>query len=278
MKGNAPDGRAFQKGRRQMEDRDFFGLIGEKLGHSWSPPIHEALGDYAYRLIELQPEEVGPFLRKKAFQGINVTIPYKQTVIPYLDDLSARAKAIGSVNTIVRRKDGSLAGYNTDFGGFEAMLRQAHLDPAGKKCLVLGSGGASKTVVACLRAGGASEIRVISRSGEDNYDNLSRHRDARLLINATPVGMYPKTDASPVNLSLFPELEGVADLIYNPEKTQLLRQAEILGLRAVNGLYMLVEQARLASELFTGRQIAAEKTEEVMHLIQNRIKSETGEL
>ena len=254
-------------------ENETFGLIGEKLGHSWSPPIHEALGGYAYRLIELRLEEVGPFLREKAFRGINVTIPYKQTVIPYLDELSPQAAAIGSVNTIVRREDGSLAGFNTDFGGFMALLRRAGLDPAGKKCLVLGSGGASKTVVACLREAGAAEVRVISRSGEDHYGNLDRHADACLIVNATPVGMFPRAGVSPVDLSLFPILEGVADLIYNPEKTALLQQAEALGLKWANGLYMLVEQARLACELFTGRPVPAERNEAVMELIQNRIRS-----
>ena len=248
-----------------------YGLIGERLGHSWSPQIHRELGGYDYGLIELKSDELEPFFRERAFRGINVTIPYKQAVIPFLDRLSPRAEAIGSVNTVVHRENGELIGYNTDFGGFLAMLRRADIRPAGKKCLVLGSGGASKTVVACLRELDAGEIRVISRTGEDHYGNLDRHADARILINATPVGMFPKTGVSPVSLDLFPELEGVADLIYNPPQTELLRQAAERGIPNINGLSMLVTQARLACELFLDREIPESEADRVTEMMEREI-------
>lgn len=240
-----------------------FGLLGRKLGHSFSPAIHKALGGYDYRLIELEEDRLGPFLREGGFRGLNVTIPYKQAVIPFLDALSDRAARTGAVNTIVRDDAGRLTGYNTDWGGFEALLRRAGMEVRGQKCLVLGSGGASKMAVCCLRDLGAREVRVISRNGEDHYGNLARHDDADLLINATPVGMYPGNGVSPVSLDLFPELKGVADLIYNPARTALLLQAEDRGIPCVNGLYMLTEQARIACELFLGTSVSAERSGEI---------------
>ena len=214
------------------------------------------------------------FLEARAFRGINVTIPYKQTVIPYLDTVSDQAREIGAVNTVVRDGQGKLHGYNTDFFGFDALMTHAGMDPAGKKCLVLGSGGASRAVTACLRHRGAGEIRVISRSGEDNYSNLDRHGDAAFLVNATPVGMYPKAGVSPVDLTLFPRLEGVLDLIYNPARTALLLQAEELGIPGENGLYMLVAQAKAAAELFLGRAIPESETGRVAGLMAERVGQE----
>ncbi|MBQ3705102.1 MAG: shikimate dehydrogenase [Clostridia bacterium] len=245
-----------------MEGR--FGLLGAKLGHSFSREIHQALGGYEYEMIELEPEEIGPLLRSGEFRGLNVTIPYKQTVIPFLDRLSPRAEMVGAVNTIVRDEKGLLTGYNTDWDGLEGLLARAGLSPLGRKCLVLGSGGAGRMAAACLQAGGAREVRIISRRGEDNYLNLDRHRDAALLINATPVGMFPSDGESPVDLHRLPGLEGVVDLIYNPLRTVLLQQAEKLGLKGVNGLYMLVEQARKACELFLERPVARERSEEIL--------------
>ena len=244
-----------------------YGLIGGRLGHSFSPRIHRELGGYDYELVELKPEEVGTFLRTVPFRGINVTIPYKQTVIPFLDEISENARRIGSVNTILRRRDGSLIGDNTDDPGFRGMLRQAGIDPAGRKCLVLGSGGASRTVVACLGEMGAREVRVISRRGEDNYGNLEKHRDAEIIVNATPVGMYPDNGAAPLKLEAFPALQGVADLIYRPARTALLLEAERLGIRWVNGLYMLMEQARCACEIFLGRSLPEAETDRVTALL-----------
>ena len=230
------------------------GLLGRKLSHSYSPQIHAHLGDYPYALFEKEPEEVGSFLQNGDFTAINVTIPYKKDVMPYCGSLTPRAVAMGAVNTIVRRPDGSLLGHNTDYFGFSSMVRRSGLDPKGKKVLVLGSGGASVTAVAVLREMGANVV-VISRSGADNYENLHRHADAAILCNCTPVGMYPHNGVSPVDLSLFPRLEGVLDMIYNPARTKLLMDAEKRGLVAENGLWMLVAQAKEAAEWFTGTTI-----------------------
>lgn len=242
-----------------MDKQKRCGLIGEKLGHSFSPAIHGKLADYEYKLYELSPEQVGPFLEKKEYDGLNVTIPYKKTVIPYCDQLTEVARSIGSVNTIVKRPDGTLLGHNTDYDGFLWLLKNAGAQVKGKKAVVLGTGGASVTVQAALRDLGASQVVVVSRSGEDNYENLSRHADAKILINATPVGMYPKTGVSPVDLGLFTALEGVFDVVYNPAKTQLLLEAEKRGIPCANGLGMLVAQAKAAAERFTGRAIADEE-------------------
>lgn len=228
------------------------GLLGRKLGHSYSPAIHAALGDYDYDLHEVPNEEdLEKFLKETPFDGLNVTIPYKVAVMAHCATLSPRAKAIGSVNTLVRRPDGTLHGDNTDDAGFTAMVEESGVDPAGKTCVVLGSGGASRTVVAVLKRMGAKRVVVVSRRGEDHYGNLACHADAALAVNATPVGMYPDVDASPVeDLSVFPKLEAVLDLIYNPPKTKLLADADKRGIRTVNGLRMLVVQAAVASELW----------------------------
>lgn len=229
------------------------GLLGRKLGHSFSPQIHRELGGYSYCLFEREPEDVAEFLKNGEFSAINVTYPYKKTVMPYCK-LSPVAEKIGAVNTIVRQSDGSLVGHNTDYFGFCSMVKRSGLNPAGKKCLVLGSGGASATAVTALEEMGA-QVVVISRSGADNYSNLHRHTDAAMICNCTPVGMYPNTGISPVELDLFPALEGVLDVIYNPAKTKLLLDAEKRGIVTMNGLRMLVAQAKEASEWFTGKQI-----------------------
>ena len=242
-----------------MSDKKRCGLIGEKLGHSFSPAIHGKLADYEYRLYELSPGQLGPFLEKKEFDGLNVTIPYKKTVIPYCDELTEAAKSIGSVNTIVKRADGTLLGHNTDYDGIMWLLKNAGAQVKGKKAVVLGTGGASLTVQAALRNLGAAQVVVISRSGEDNYENIARHSDAKILINATPVGMYPETGVCPVDLDTFTTLEGVFDVVYNPAKTQLLLEAEKRGIPCANGLGMLVAQAKAACERFTGQPIADEK-------------------
>ena len=232
------------------------GLIGAKLGHSFSPRIHAAFADYSYRLIEFGEQELGDFLTGGDFDALNVTIPYKQAVIPYLAELSDAAKRIGAVNTIVRRPDGSLWGHNTDYDGFADLVRDAGVSLKGKKVLVLGSGGASRTAVTVATDMGAREVVVISRNGENNYDNIGRHADAEILVNATPVGMYPANGASPLSLDPLPRLEAVFDMIYNPAKTALLLDAKARGIVARNGLLMLVSQARRACEAFTGERIA----------------------
>lgn len=230
------------------------GLLGRKLGHSYSPQIHSYLGTYSYDLFEKEPEEVADFIRNGDFTAINVTIPYKKDVIPYLDELSPTAQKMGSVNTVVRRPDGTLFGHNTDYFGFTSMVRRSGIPVAGKKALVLGSGGTSNTAVKALADLGA-QVVIISRSGENNYENLDLHADASVIVNTTPVGMYPKTGAAPVDLKRFPQLEGVLDVIYNPARTQLLLEAEAMGLPHDNGLWMLVAQAKEAAEYFTGTKL-----------------------
>ncbi len=227
------------------------GLLGEKLGHSYSPAIRARLGDYAYRLYEKTPEELDAFLRSGPWDGLNVTIPYKKTVLPCCTSLSAAAEKTGSVNTLVRLPGGGIYGDNTDVGGFLTTVRSSGLALRGQKCLVLGSGGASAAVCAALEDLGAEAV-VISRRGENNYGNLSRHRDAVFLVNATPLGMFPENGASPVDLTLFPRCRGVFDLIYNPARTALLLQAEALGIPGFGGLRMLTAQAAKSSEDFTG--------------------------
>ena len=246
------------------------GLLGRKLGHSYSPQIHAQLGNYSYCLFQKEPEEIEEFLKHGDFTGLNVTIPYKKAVIPYLDELSPIARKLGAVNTVVRRADGTLFGHNTDYFGFASMVQRSGLSVAGKKVLVLGSGGASSTAAAVMRELGAAVI-IISRSGENNYGNLSLHSDAAVIVNTTPVGMYPDTGISPVDLSLFPHLEGVLDLIYNPARTQLLLDAEKRGIIAENGLWMLVAQAKEAAEAFTGTQISDAVIEKTHRMLQQQM-------
>ena len=231
------------------------GLLGEKLSHSYSPAIHARLGDYAYALYEKRPEELADFLRSGPWDGLNVTIPYKKAVLPFCTQLGESARRIGSVNTLLRLPGGGILGENTDAFGFERLLRRASIEPRGRKALVFGSGGASATVCAVLEACGAASVTVISRSGEDNYGNLSRHADAELLVNATPVGMYPSNGASLCSVADFPRCAGVVDLIYNPARTALLLEAEALGIPHAGGLGMLVAQAKRSAELFLGRAI-----------------------
>ena len=231
------------------------GLLGRKLGHSYSPQIHAMLGDYSYGLFEKEPEELADFLKNGDFHGINVTVPYKKAVIPYLDELTPIAEKLGAVNTIVRR-DGKLIGHNTDYFGFQTLLDSLPVAIDGKKVLVLGSGGASNTAAAVLKDRGCRAV-VISRSGENHYGNLHLHKDSHFIVNTTPVGMYPNTGASPVDVKQFPQLEGVVDVIYNPARTKLLLDAEKAeGICTANGLLMLVAQAKEAAEWFTGSPIS----------------------
>ena len=247
-----------------------FGLLGEKLGHSYSPELHAFFGDYDYELFEVAPGDLGDFLRERDFQGLNVTIPYKTTVHDICEHLTEAAETIGSVNTVVKQPDGTLLGDNTDAAGFEGMVWKSRVRVLGRKCLVLGSGGASLAVRYVLNKLGAGEVVVISRSGEDNYDNLDKHKDASVIVNTTPVGMYPKTGAAPVDLRDFPQCEGVLDIIYNPARTALIQQAEALGIPCLGGLYMLVEQARCASQVFTGKPLPAIRSKEVYSVMSRR--------
>ena len=249
-----------------------YGLLGEKLGHSFSPQIHRALAGYDYQLLPTPPEAVEDLFARRAFQGLNVTIPYKRTVMPLCDEIDPRAAAIGAVNTVVNR-NGRLTGYNTDIDGFLYMARRAGVDMAGKKVVILGSGGTSRTARAAAGELGAREIVTVSRHGEDNYQNLSRHADAQVLVNTTPVGMYPNWGQSPVSLESFPALEGVLDVVYNPLRTALLLQAEERGLPCSCGLPMLVAQAKRAAELFTGQNIDDSRTEAVLHGLREQLTS-----
>lgn len=249
------------------------GLIGEHLGHSFSAIIHKRIADYSYELIELESQEVEAFVKSRELDAYNVTIPYKKTVMPYLDRISPEALRIGAVNTVVRRADGSLDGYNTDYFGFSEMLSALGVSVKGKKVLVLGSGGASATVRTVLSDRGAIPI-VVGRRLENNYENLYIHSDAAVIVNTTPVGMYPNNGESPVSLADFPSCEAVLDVIYNPARTSLLLEAERLGIPHINGLRMLVAQAVRAFELFTGE--AAEPS--VIDRITAEISFETGNI
>lgn len=248
------------------------GLLGEKLGHSYSPQIHKQLGSYSYSLFEKSADQLEDFLKNGDFHGLNVTIPYKKAVIPYCAELSPQAKRLGAVNTIVRRADGSLVGHNTDYFGFRSMAERTGISFAGKKVLVLGSGGASNTVCAVMEELGANVI-VISRKGENNYENIGIHRDCSVIVNATPVGMYPNTGVSPVNLYMFPKLEGVLDLVYNPAKTKLLLDAEYRNLKTENGLWMLVAQAKESAQWFTGQEIPDDVIPDIHRLLKNQMEN-----
>ena len=234
-----------------------YGLIGEKLGHSYSCQVHRALGNPDYELREIAPEALGDFLRARDFAGLNVTIPYKQAVIPYVDALTDTAREVGAVNTLYFDASGALWGDNTDVYGFCAMLEG--IDVRGKKALVLGSGGTSHTACYALRALGAGDCIVVSRRGAVNYENVySLHADAEVIVNATPVGMFPNNGARPIDIRRFPHLCAVADVIYNPARTALLQDADALGIPRAGGLSMLVAQAARSVERFSGRALGEE--------------------
>lgn len=239
-----------------------YGLIAKKLSHSFSKEIHGKLFDYSYQLWEIPQEELDTFMRRKDFAAINVTIPYKEAVIPYLDEISHTAKKIGAVNTIVNR-DGKLIGDNTDFSGMCALIERAGIVLANKKVLVLGSGGTSKTAVAVAQHLGCKEVYRVSRSGKDGcityQQAAAAHKDAQILINTTPCGMYPEINQSAVDVKDYPALEGVVDAVYNPLRSKLVCDAREKGIAAVGGLYMLVAQAAYAAEKFVGQHVPEEK-------------------
>ncbi len=258
------------------------GLLGRTLAHSYSPAIHALFGGYSYELYEREPEDVAAFLKGGAWDGLNVTVPYKKTVLPYCDALSDAARETGCVNTVVRRADGTLFGDNTDVYGFAETVRKAGIDAAGKKALILGSGGASAAVRAALRPFGAETV-VISRSGPENYETIGRHTDAAILVNTTPVGMYPENGRSPLDavtteegaspFDLLPALETAFDVIYNPARTKMLADAEKRAIRAINGLTMLVRQASRSSELFTGVPVPEETVRKAEETIRRRMRN-----
>ncbi len=256
-----------------MTEKKKCGLLGRRLGHSYSPEIHAELGDYGYSLFEVESDKIDEFMRAGDFDAINVTVPYKTAVLPYIDELSERAERIGCVNTVVKRSDGSYYGDNTDCFGFMYMLRRAGIDVKGKKAIILGSGGSSLTVRCALSELGAEKTVVISRSGENNYENISRHYDAQIIVNTTPVGMYPNNGESPLSLDGFERLEGVVDLIYNPSMTALCFEAEARGVRFTSGLPMLVAQAKAASELFCNKEMDDSCIEEIISKIRKKCEN-----
>ena len=250
-----------------------YGLIGERLGHSFSKIIHGRLADYEYELCEIAPCDLDEFMRKRDFLGINVTIPYKSAVIPYLDEIDPAALKIGAVNTVVN-SDGRLIGYNTDFYGMKKLISHAGVDVCGKKVAILGSGATSKTAQAVLDSLGAGEIIRVSRrisKGVIDYDTLiNKHSDIDVIVNTTPVGMYPEIDGCPVNLNCFKQLIGVIDAVYNPICTELILDAKAREIAAEGGLYMLVGQAVRACEIFLGEELP----EETLNRIYTEILSE----
>ena len=243
-----------------------YGLIGEKLGHSFSAEIHELLTGEPYELRETAPENLDAFMREKDFRGINVTIPYKQAVIPYLDEISETARKIGAVNTIVNR-EGKLYGDNTDFDGMTQLILRVCPEPAGKKALVFGTGGTSRTAAYALRTLGAAPVIRVScsaREGAVTYEAARReHADAAIIINTTPCGMYPHDGETPVSLADYPKAAAVIDAVYHPLRTRLVTEARRRGIPAEGGLYMLAAQAVRAAGLFQDTMYDPARTEEI---------------
>ncbi len=250
-----------------------FGLLGRKLGHSLSPQIHSLLCDYKYELYPTEPEKLDEFFESKALTGYNVTIPYKVEAFNRCATLSETAKKAGSVNTVTRNADGTLHGDNTDYFGFSYMADKVGCDFKGKKVLILGSGGASLTVQLVASDSGAKETVVVSRTGENNYENISCHYDADIIVNTTPVGMYPNNGERLIELEKFTRCNKVLDLIYNPARTPLLLDAEKLGIDCINGLYMLVAQALKAAESFIKKEIPLSRIDDVYNEILNNQKN-----
>ncbi len=250
------------------------GLIGEKLSHSFSPMIHSHLADYSYKLFEMPENEVGDFLKHGDLDSLNVTIPYKKTVMPFLDEISDEALRIGSVNTITHTKEGKLRGDNTDYYGFSHLIKKSGIEIKNKNVLILGTGGASLTARTVCADMGAASISFVSRNGEINYENAyDICNDTEVIINCTPVGMYPKNLVSPIDIERFPKLCGVADMIYNPAMTRLLLDAQRLNIKHINGLSMLVAQAKRACELFLDTSIPDSETDRICSLIERETQN-----
>ena len=250
-----------------------YGLLGKTLRHSYSKIIHERMADYTYDLYETPEEGLEALIRRPDMGGFNVTIPYKQTVIPFCDELTPAARAIGSVNTLYHDAAGRLIGDNTDYFGFSYMARRAGISFAGRKVAIFGSGGTSLTARRVAADEGAREVVIISRSGADNYENLDRHSDAEILINTTPVGMYPKNEGTLIDIARFPQCRGVLDVIYNPLKTNFILAAEDAGIPASGGLPMLVAQAAPAVGRFSGRKVGEDVIEDVLETLTREVCS-----
>ena len=246
-------------------------LIAKKLSHSFSKPIHNALADYSYEYKELLENELEDFLKERDFDGLNVTIPYKSAVMEYLDEISPEAQKIGAVNTIVN-KDGKLCGYNTDYYGYCYLAKEAGVEISGRDVVIIGRGGASKTVKCVCEDMGAKSVRLITREDMASGE-MSRFYDAQIVVNATPVGMYPNTGESAVDITQFKKCEAVHELIYNPAKTKLILDAQKMGIKTANGLGMLVAQAKAACEIFTGKEVPNLKIEKIRQKIEKQTKN-----
>lgn len=252
-----------------------YGLIGEKLGHSYSKLIHESLGRYSYDMFSLSPQEFRAFMEQRQFDGLNITIPYKKAVIPYCDEVSELAQAIGAVNTVYRR-DGKIRGTNTDYEGFLYAAQSAGISFGGRKVLILGNGGTSLMARKAAADEGASQILITSRRGEEgcvSYGDLSLHPDVEVVVNTTPVGTYPGNGEALIDLSMFPKCRGVMDVIYNPFATALLQQAEALGIPHTNGLPMLVAQATAAAGYFLGEDGFSGENRRIIADLSRRIEN-----
>ena len=250
-----------------------YGLIGEKLGHSFSPMIHEEFGNDKYTLIPMASDKLKSFICDESFKGVNITIPYKETVMEYCDNISEEAKEIGCVNVLIKNAEGVISGYNTDTYGMMQLLKYAKISVKGKKVLILGGGGTSLTAKYVTKKLKAKEVVVVSRKGPVNYDNLSEHTDTQVIIDTTSVGMYPNNDGTTINLADFPLCEGVIDVVYNPLKSDLILAAEKIGICCAGGLYMLVAQAHKAAELFMDKKISGQEVEMVYHRLERHIKN-----
>ncbi|MCQ2475847.1 MAG: AAA family ATPase [Clostridia bacterium] len=249
------------------------GLLGENISHSYSPKIFSLFGDFEYLLFPTSKENFEEFFKNNRLDGFNVTIPYKVKAMELCDTLSEEAKAIGCVNTVIRNSDGTSHGENTDVFGFEYMAEKINCDFSGKKVVVLGSGGSSRTVKYVAEKHGASEIVIISRTGENNYENIEKHTDADVIVNTTPVGMYPGNGKSPVDLAIFKSCKKVLDLIYNPSRSVLIQQAQELGIDCINGLYMLVCQAIRSANLLLGENIRDDVADSVYEQLEKEQKN-----
>lgn len=243
-----------------------YGCIGEKLGHSFSKEIHNALADYDYSLKELKPQELPDFFSRRDFKAINVTIPYKQDVIEHLDWISDEARAINAVNTIVN-KDGKLYGFNTDYYGLKALIERENVSLENKKVVVLGSGGTSNTAFAVAKDMNSKEVLKVSRTSREGYityeELYEKHNDCEVVINTTPCGMFPKINVSAVDLNKLPDVTAVFDAVYNPLKSKIILDAKKKNITAVGGLYMLVSQAAFAVEKFIDAPVDSEKVEKI---------------
>ena len=249
-----------------------YGLIGEKLSHSYSVKIHGEFASYNYALQPIEKDMVESFIKQKKYRGLNVTIPYKQAVMPYLDDVSQVAKKIGCVNTILN-DNGVLKGYNTDYYGFLYNAKRYNISFEDKEVVILGNGATSKTAQAVVGDQKPKSLTVISRTGVNNYQTVYSLVGTQIIINTTPVGTFPQVDESPIDLSKFLFLEGVIDVVYNPSRTQLLLQAQSLGVKAVNGLGMLVAQGAMACELFTGKKVSEANIERAIKSLSKDLKN-----